>query len=131
MHKQLSSSSQNLKATKQPPTFHLASSHNRLFRQAITSVTRRLSNKESQQKLEVQTCKVHKKFQRNLQAQNLGSHRALSIIIKCKSEEPKRNMAKRRMRWVLVFSRNPQTLNELNPRFMSGIFKTLIGHIRY
>jgi hypothetical protein len=65
-----------------------------------------------------------------LQAQNLGSHRALSIIIKCKSEEPKWNMAKRRMRRVLVFSRNPQTLNELNPKFMSDIFKTLFGQIR-
>ena len=38
-------------------------SRSKLSRQAITSVIRRLSNKESKQKLEAQTSKVHKKFQ--------------------------------------------------------------------
>ncbi len=73
---------------------------------------------------------MHKKIQWNLQAYNLGSHQALSIIVKCKSEEPKQNMAKKIMQWVLISNYNPQTLNELNPKFIHCILKTLIGWIQ-
>jgi len=74
MHKQLNSSFHNLKnfhnskANNQPPTFHIASFHDKLSWQAIISARRRLSNKEFKQKLEAQTSKVHKKIQWNLQA---------------------------------------------------------------
>ncbi len=68
MHKQLSSSSHNSKATKQPLTFHIASSHNKFSQQVVTNIAKRFSKKEFKQKLEVQTSKVHQKFQWNLQA---------------------------------------------------------------
>jgi len=39
-------------------------------------------------------------------------------------------MAKRRMRWILASNRYPQTLNELNLKFISCVLEILIGQIQ-